>query len=222
MANIFITGGSGYIGQHLISELLARGHRVRGVVRRRWTLPKGAEEVMGNALDASTFVEAVAADDTFVQLVGVAHPSPAKAQQFREVDLVSVQQSVKAAQEARVGHFVYLSVAQPAPIMREYIAVRAEGERLITEAGFDATFIRPWYVLGPGHRWPYLLLPFYWLFRTETSRRLYPVKLADVVRAMVASIEQPPRGVRVIEAPELRRGAAPHPLPPPRQSPAAV
>lgn len=222
MANIFITGGSGYIGQHLIPALLARGHRVRGVVRKRWTLPKGAEEVMGNALDASTFAEAVAMGDTFVQLVGVAHPSPSKAQQFRDVDLVSVQQSVKAAKEARVAHFVYLSVAQPAPVMRDYIAVRAEGERLIKEAGLDATFIRPWYVLGPGHRWPYLLLPFYWLFRTETSRRLYPVKLADVVRAMVSAIEQPPSGVRVIEAPELRRGAAPRPLPPQQQSQIAV
>ncbi|HEV7921944.1 MAG TPA: NAD(P)H-binding protein [Thermoanaerobaculia bacterium] len=222
MANIFITGGSGYIGQHLIQALLARGHRVRGVVRKRWTLPKGAEEVIGNALDGSTFIEAVAAGDTFVQLVGVAHPSPAKAQQFREIDLVSVQESVKAAKEARVAHFVYLSVAQPAPIMRDYIAVRAEGERLIQEAGLDATFIRPWYVLGPGHRWPYLLLPFYWLFRTETSRRLYPVKLTDVVRAMVSAIEQPPSGVRIIEAPELRRGAVAHPHPPRQQSPAAV
>ncbi|HKO56586.1 MAG TPA: NAD(P)H-binding protein [Thermoanaerobaculia bacterium] len=222
MANIFITGGSGYIGRHLIPALLARGHRVRGLVRRRFTLPRGAEEVMGNALDASTFAEAVAAGDTFVQLVGVAHPSPAKAQQFRDIDLVSVQQSVRAATEARVGHFVYLSVAQPAPIMREYVAVRAEGERLITESGLDATFIRPWYVLGPGHRWPYLLLPFYWLFRTETSRRLHPVKLMDVVRAMVAAIEQPPEGVRIIEAPEMRRGGAPRPDRPPRRSPVAV
>jgi uncharacterized protein YbjT (DUF2867 family) len=222
MANIFITGGSGYIGQHLIPELLRRGHRVRGLVRRRFILPRGAEEVMGNALDASTFVEAVGAGDTFVQLVGVAHPSPAKAQQFREVDLVSVQQSVIAAVDAAAAHFVYLSVAQPAPIMREYIAVRAEGERLIRESGLSATFIRPWYVLGPGHRWPYLLLPFYWLFRTETSQRLYPVRLMDVVRAMAAAIEQPPDGVRIIEAPEMRRGGAPHRVPPPRQSQVAV
>jgi uncharacterized protein YbjT (DUF2867 family) len=222
MANIFITGGSGYIGRHLIPALLARGHRVRGVVRRRGTLPKGAEEVIANALDADTFVEAVAAGDTFVQLVGVAHPSPAKAQQFREVDLVSVRESVRAAVEARVGHFVYLSVAQPAPIMRDYIAVRAEGESLVRASGIAATFLRPWYVLGPGHRWPYLLLPFYWLVRSETSRRLHPVKLQDVVRAMVHAIEQPPGGVRVIEAPELRRSAEWRPHPRRRQSPAAV
>lgn len=222
MAKIFLTGGSGYIGRHLIPKLLARGLRVRGVVRKGSRLPDGAETVVGDALDASTFVEAVAAGDTFVQLVGVAHPSPAKAQQFRDVDLVSVRESVKAASEARVAHFVYLSVAQPAPIMRAYIDVRAEGERLIRQSGIDATLLRPWYVLGPGHRWPYLLLPFYWLIRTETSRRLRPVTLSDVVQAMVAAIEQPPHGVRIIEATEMRRGVARDPLPQPRRSPAAV
>lgn len=205
--DVFITGGTGYIGRHLIPELLARGHRVRALVRNgsERRLPKGAVAVRGDALNGSTFVEALAAGDTFVQLVGVAHPSPAKAKEFREIDLVSVRESVVAAVQARVGHFVYLSVAQPAPIMRDYVAVRAEGERMLRESGLPATFIRPWYVLGPGHRWPYLILPLYWLWPGETSKRLYPVPLSKVVQAMVAAIERPANGVRIIEAPEMQR-----------------
>ena len=40
---------------------------------------------------------------------------------------------------------------------------RAEGEALLRASGIPSTILRPWYVLGPGHRWPLALLPFYWL-----------------------------------------------------------
>ena len=210
--DIFLTGATGYIGRHLIPELLARGHTVRALVRpgSEGKLARGAVAVPGNALDRATFEGQVAPSDTFIQLVGVAHPSPAKAQQFREIDLVSVRESVAAAKAAGVAHFIYLSVAQPAPVMQAYVAVRAEGEAMLRASGMRATFVRPWYVLGPGHRWVYAILPFYWLMMLapksrQTARRLYPVKLANVVRAIVDAVDRPPESVRLIEADELRR-----------------
>jgi uncharacterized protein YbjT (DUF2867 family) len=210
--DIFLTGATGYIGRHLIPELLARGHTVRALVRAgsEGKLAKGAIAVPGNALDRATFASRVAPSDTLIQLVGVAHPSPAKAQQFREIDLVSARESVAAARAAGVSHFIYLSVAQPAPVMQAYLAVRAEGEAMVRESGMRATFVRPWYVLGPGHRWVYAILPMYWLAMLapkgrETARRLYPVKLANVVRAIADAVEHRPDRVRLIEADELRR-----------------
>jgi uncharacterized protein YbjT (DUF2867 family) len=121
--NVFMTGATGYIGRHLIPELLRRGHVVRALVRdgSEKKLARGAIAVRGNALDRATFAGQIAPSDTFVQLVGVAHPSPAKAAEFRAVDLVSVTESVEAACRSTIHHFVYLSVAQPAPIMREYV-----------------------------------------------------------------------------------------------------
>ena len=41
----------------------------------------------------------------------------------------------------------------------------------------------------------------------DTARRLYPVKLARVIDAIAGAIDRPPAGVRVIEAPEMRRRA---------------
>ncbi len=214
--NILVTGAPGYIGRPVVSEWLARGHAVRALVRPSSIakLPKGAEAVVGDALDATTFAKAVAPCDTFIQLVGVAHPSPAKAKEFRAIDLVSVRESVRAASDTTVRHFLYLSVAQPAPVMQDYVRVRAEGERLVRASGMSATFIRPWYVLGPGHRWPVLLLPLYWLWSAfpkhrETARRLYPVTLAAMVRTICDAAEDLPMGVRIIESEEIRAAGSP-------------
>ncbi|HSD40612.1 MAG TPA: hypothetical protein VLD36_01990 [Burkholderiales bacterium] len=57
-----------------------------------------------------------------------------------------------AASAAGVRHFVYLSVAQPAPVMHAYIAARAAAETRLRASGLDAPILRPWYVLGRGHR----------------------------------------------------------------------
>jgi uncharacterized protein YbjT (DUF2867 family) len=206
--NVFMTGATGYIGRHLIPELVKRGHVVRALVREgsEKKLARGAVAVRGNALDRTTFADQIAPSETFVQLVGVAHPSPAKAAEFRAIDLVSATESVAAARSADIRHFIYLSVAHPAPVMRDYVAVRAEGERMLRESGLSSTFVRPWYVLGPGHRWPYAILPLYWLAMLspksrDTARRLYPVPLSKVVGSIVDAVEHPPDGVRIIEAP---------------------
>src|SRR5436190_20711827 len=213
--NVFITGATGYIGRVLIPRLLERGHEVRALVRTgsEHKLPPECQAVIGNALDVSTFADQVQPSDTFVQLVGVPHPSPAKAAQFRSIDLASVRASVSAAAGAGVKHFVYVSVAQPSPVMKAYQAVRAEGEKMIRDSGLDATILRPWYVLGPGHRWPYALIPIYWVFERlpgtrDTARRLGLVTLEDMVAALVQSVESPANQVRILDVPSIRNATS--------------
>ena len=207
---VFIAGATGYMGQRLAAELARRGHSVSGLVRAgsERKLPAGCAPVIGNALDAATFCDKIGAADTFVQLVGVAHPSPTKARQFREIDLVSCEQSVAAAVANRVKHFVYVSVAHPAPAMHAYIAVRTQCEETIRASGLNATILRPWYVLGPGHYWPYLLKPGYWLARQipsmrESAIRLGLVTLPQMLAALVQSVESPAVGIRIVEVPEI-------------------
>jgi hypothetical protein len=78
-----------------------------------------------------------------------------------------------------------------------------------------ATVLRPWYVLGPGHRWPYLLIPFYrvceWIPSTrEGAQRLGLVTLPQMVAALVRAVENPARGVCVVEVPAIRQGSSHH------------
>jgi uncharacterized protein YbjT (DUF2867 family) len=209
--NIFVAGGSGYIGSRLISQLMERGHTVRGLARpgSEKKLPAGCVPVPGNALDGASYRALVAPSDTFVQLVGVAHPSPAKGAQFRAIDLPSGLGAVAAAKSAGIRHFVYVSVAHPAQMMKDYIAVRSEVENAIQGAGLNATILRPWYVLGPGHWWPYALLPFYALARMVPAtragaERLGLVTLQQMIAALVVAVENPADGMRILEVPAIR------------------
>ena len=196
-ATVFVTGGTGYMGRALIELLLSRGHAVHALARpgSETRLAKGAIAVTGDALDATTFAAArFQPGATLVHLVGTPHPGPAKAAEFERVDLVSIGAATSAATSARAAHFIYVSVAHPAPVMHAYIAVREQGEALVGATGIPATILRPWYVLGPGHYWPYLLVPFYALGRLfpgtrEQATRLGLVTLQQMVTALTVAVE---------------------------------
>ncbi len=212
MNKVFITGGTGYMGRHLITPLVQRGHTIRALVRpgSESKLPPGCTPVFGDALNAESYAHSVPPSDTFVQLVGTPKPNPRKAQQFREIDLKSGMAAVTAARQAGIRHLVYVSVAHPAPLMHAYIKPRVEVEDAITSSGLNATILRPWYVLGPGHRWPYLILPVYWIMgaipsKRATAVRLGLVTLKQMIAALVHAIENPEQGVRILEVPDIRR-----------------
>jgi uncharacterized protein YbjT (DUF2867 family) len=211
--NVLVTGGTGYMGRALIPTLAARGHRVRVLARASSTrrVPAGAECVVGDALDVASVAAAIRPGDTVVHLVGTPHPNPRKAAEFERVDLASIRATTAAVRRAGAAHLVYVSVAQPAPVMQAYVAARAAGEAEITAAGLCATVLRPWYVLGPGHWWPVLLLPLYGVAAVlpawrDGARRLGLVTRPQMVRALVAAVEDPPAsGVRVVDVPGIRR-----------------
>jgi uncharacterized protein YbjT (DUF2867 family) len=209
--NVFVAGGTGYIGTRLIKALLRRGHQVRALARQgsERKLPAGAVPVTGDALHGISYAGQVPPSDTFVHLVGVSHPSPARAQDFLRIDLASVQAAVPAAVVAGIRNFVYVSVAHPAPVMRAYVAARMRAEEIIRSSGLAATMIRPWYVLGPGHRWPYAMVPVYWLLKLLPPTRAGALRLGlvtwrQMVSALVYAVEAPSDGLRVMEVPEIR------------------
>lgn len=208
---IFITGGSGFMGRKLIPQLLGRGHEVRALVRpgSEAKLPAGCTVLTGDPLDRESFAGHISPADTFIQLVGVAHPSPAKAKEFRAIDLKSALEAVAAAAQAGVRHFIYVSVAQPAPIMKAYLEARAEAEAAIGASGLNATVLRPWYVLGPGRQWPRLIKPVYWILeripsKRETARRLGLLSDEEMTKALAHAVENPAEGVKILSVPDIR------------------
>ena len=211
--DVFVTGGTGYLGRAMIGALLNRAHAVRALTRTTSLVrvPAGATPVVGDVLNYATFIDALSTTTTLVHLVGTSHPGPSKAAEFQRVDLASIRSSVEAARRAPIAHLVYVSVAQPAPVMRAYVDARAKGEEVIVEAGLTATMVRPWYVLGPGHWWPIALKPMYWLAERlpatrETAQRMGLVTLTQMIAALVQAVEHPPAAgtVRIVDVPGIR------------------
>ena len=198
------------MGSRLIPLLAARGHRITAVVRpgSESKLPAGTEVVPADVLDARTWEDRVRPFHTLVHLVGVAHPSPAKAQQFIDIDRRGAMEATRVARNVGVGHFVYVSVAQPAPAMKAYLAVRAECEEAVRAAHLNATILRPWYVLRPGHWWPLALVPFYKLAEAipataAGATRLGLVPIGDMLAALTVAVENPVAGVKIVDVPGI-------------------
>ncbi len=213
MKTIFLTGGTGYIGARLTRQLLQRGHRVILFVRpsSEAKVPPDAAIVFGNPFDPESLRPHIPEGCVFVQLLGVPHPSPRKRDLFYKIDLESIKASAEAAKQAKAGHFVYVSVTQePSGIMRDYQQVRAQGEQLVLASGLPHTFIRPWYVVGPGHWWPLLLWPLYKVLEllpvTRRKAKAFGlVSLEQMLRALLAAIEQPEDLKEALDVADIRK-----------------
>lgn len=211
---VFITGGTGYMGRRLIPLLLAKGFSVAALVRKgsAHKLPAGCTPVVADPFDADSFKDAIPPGCTYIQLLGVPHPGPKKKEQFRTIDLASAKASAVAAQYAGVAHFVYVSVAQtPAKVMQDYQQCRAEAEAFIINDCYKTTFLRPWYVIGPGHYWPLLFLPLFKLLElipatAQKARALRLVYLRQMLNSLVYAVEDPPAGnLRVLEIADIQQ-----------------
>jgi len=210
--SVLLTGGTGYIGRRLIPELVTRGHLVRAVVRpgSEGKVPAGAEVVVADVKSRESVGPHVSRDTVVVHLVGTPHPSPSKAAEFEALDYVAAHECIAAAKAGGAKHFVYVSVAHPAPIMRAYIDVRTRVEAELRESGLSHTIIRPWYVLGPGHRWAYVLLPMYWLMGAipttrDSAQRLGLVTIAQMVDTLTWAVDTAGAESRVLNVPDIRR-----------------
>lgn len=212
MKTVFITGATGYIGKRLTKQLLLRGHNVIALVRKgsEQKVVAGATIFTADPFDPGSFQSLIPKGSVFVQLLGVSHPSPKKAQQFKEVDLRSIKASADAAANAQVSHFIYISVAMtPSKIMAAYQSVRKEGEEYCERKELNCTFIRPWYVLGPGHYWPVILLPLYGIAELvpvwrPKARSMALVTINQILRALITSVETDPQPHRITEIRQIR------------------
>jgi uncharacterized protein YbjT (DUF2867 family) len=210
-ATVLLTGGTGYIGRRLIPELVTRGHRVVAIVRAgsESKVPAGADVVVADVRSRDSIAPAVPPDSIVVHLVGTPHPSPSKAAEFEALDYVAARECIAAAKTGGARHFVYVSVAHPAPIMHAYINVRMRVEAELRESGLPHTIIRPWYVLGPGHRWPYAMIPLYWIWAIipstrDAARRLGLVTLRNILATLTWAVDTAGDESRVLDVPDIR------------------
>jgi 3beta-hydroxy-delta5-steroid dehydrogenase/steroid delta-isomerase len=114
---VLVTGGSGFVGANLVTELLARGHSVRSFDRAPSPLPahERLQVIEGDICDPQTVASAVAGIDTvfhtaaIIELMGGASVTDAYRQRSFAVNVGGTENLVHAAQAAGTRRFVYTS-----------------------------------------------------------------------------------------------------------------
>jgi uncharacterized protein YbjT (DUF2867 family) len=146
-----ITGGSGFVGGHLIRAAREAGYALRALTRG-WRPPEEGIEWIEGALDQPDSLEALAAGaDAFVHIAGLIN-APDRAG-FEAVNVAGTANAIDAMRRAGVRRFVHISsLAAREPELSDYGWSKAKAERLVSASGLDWTIVRPPAIYGPGDR----------------------------------------------------------------------
>ncbi|RXH19226.1 NAD-dependent epimerase/dehydratase family protein [Bradyrhizobium guangzhouense] len=110
MTLVLVTGGSGFIGQHLVEALRARGQRVRVLdVRPPATANADVEYLHGSVLDAATVAAAVSGVDQVYHLAGLPGMWVANKQDFHDVNFRGTEVVLAAAMKRNISRFLHCS-----------------------------------------------------------------------------------------------------------------
>jgi nucleoside-diphosphate-sugar epimerase len=153
MSTIFVTGASGFVGRRVVSALVAAGYSV--IALSRGTGPKSCEPgvkwLTGDVLDSDTYAAGLADCDTVVHLA--AATGNASALEHSRVNLSGTERLVRAAREARIAQFLFVSsiaVTFPRIAGYPYAETKKAAEAVVRKSGLSHVILRPTIVLGQG------------------------------------------------------------------------
>ncbi len=149
---VLVTGGTGFIGPHVVHALRARGIPVRALVRDPGRASRlgswGAELATGDVTDAASLKTACAGVDAVVHQVAIIKGSK---QAFETVMEQGTRNVVAAAQEAGVRRFILasaLGLDERSKDAVPYFAAKWQMEKAVRESGLEHVIFRPSFVFG--------------------------------------------------------------------------
>lgn len=148
---IAITGGTGFVGAHLIEAALAAGHEVAALTRRDQAPRAGVTWVAGSLEDRDPLRRLATGADAIIHVAGVLNAPTRDA--FDQGNATGTLAMLAAATAGGVPRFVHVSsLAAREPGLSMYGASKAKGEALVETSGLDWVIVRPPAVYGPGDR----------------------------------------------------------------------
>jgi uncharacterized protein YbjT (DUF2867 family) len=208
MSNILVTGASGFVGSHVLPELLGAGHRVVALVRTQQAGEKVARRVPANQAAnlevrtgdvdrLGTLVPALAGVDAVVHLAAIPRDWNG-GRRLLAVNLDGTRNVIAAMQAAGVRRLVHLG-ALGVEDRKElhYAKSKARAERAVMDSGLDWTILKPSLLFGPGDGFFNIvaglvrLSPGIVPVPGDGSSRFQPLHVADLALCVRLSLERP-------------------------------
>jgi uncharacterized protein YbjT (DUF2867 family) len=179
-----VTGGTGFLGGHVLREAAGRGHQIRALTRRPRLPMANVEWVKGTLEDHRLLADLIEGSDAVIHVAGAVN-APVLAG-FIEANVTGTASMLTAAEAVGVKRFIHVSsLSAREPDLSDYGWSKASSEAVVFQSDLDWTIVRPPAIYGEGDR------EMLELFKIAKAKAIIPL---------------PPRGrLSVIEAGDLAR-----------------
>jgi nucleoside-diphosphate-sugar epimerase len=146
-----VTGGTGFVGSHLLDVAVGQGHEVIALTRREQPARDRVRWVRGSLDDREALRCLVEDADAVIHVAGVINASDASG--FTSGNVDGTLAILAAATATGITRFVHVSsLAAREPQLSLYGASKAKAEELVAASGLEWAIVRPPAVYGPGDR----------------------------------------------------------------------
>jgi uncharacterized protein YbjT (DUF2867 family) len=190
---VALTGASGFVGNRLVSQLLAAGHKVRALARAPGRCPDHSEleEIIGSLEKPEALSRLVDGSDCLVHLAAVI--GGRSRQDFERVNAIGTRRLIEAAERDNPGcRLIHVSsLAARAPGLSHYAHSKRVAEQLVESSHLDWLILRPPAVYGatdPALAPLWKALAGGWLIQAGPRRARFSMLHVDDLCAAIVSL----------------------------------
>ena len=197
---IFVTGGTGFVGSEVLSQLTSAGHEVMALVRRGSAekLPK-SDKIrfhIGDVTDAESLHDGIKGCDAVIHLVGIIRAYPDEGVTFKRLHVDATQNVLNAAISVGVKRYLHMSANGARPDSEiDYQRTKWQAEENVRSSGLNSTIFRPTLIFGTGSDFLETLadlvrrLPVVPVFG-DGQYRIQPVAVEQVAETFVKALDK--------------------------------
>ena len=146
---VALTGATGFLGSHVLAQVLGAGHQVRALTRQPQAARDGVTWIAGNLDEPGALIALVSGVDVVVHIAGVVNAPDAQA--FDRGNRIGTANIISSAQAMGVKRFVHVSsLAARLPELSLYGASKRAAEDIVIASALDWRVVRPPAIYGPG------------------------------------------------------------------------